>query len=163
MDRITGAGAVRRLRMTGWLAFLVLAACASQVKPTASLPDPPVAIEQLSSVSLAARNITGGITLHYLVRVQNVAGQPVTLRRIDMNSIGYGSYSVDQTSRPFNVTIDPQKQAEVEIWTSGQIVDASLTGANGPVTLRAVLWFDSPVGSLQTVVIQQVRPQNVSD
>jgi hypothetical protein len=142
---------------------LLAAACASQQGPSAKIPEPEVVIEQLSSVVPAARNIDGPLALQYRIHVKNRAAEAVTLKRIDLNSVGYGSYSVGPTSRAFDLKVAPGAEEAAEFWTNGQIVDPSLTGANGPVTLRAVAHFDASSGRFQTVVIQQVRPQGVPE
>jgi len=122
-----------------------------------------VAIEQLSAMPAAARNVSGPLSVHYAVHVRNVAGQPITLKRVDIGTVGYGAYNVAMQSRPFDAAIEPGGQSEVELWLPAQIVDPSLTGANGPVTIRAVLLFDSPAGQMQTSVTRQVRSATAPD
>ncbi len=127
------------------------------------MAEPEVVIEQISNIAPAARNISGGISVRYRVRVRNLANEVVTLKRIDLRSIGYGSYDIDPQSRPFDVSIKPGSESHVELWANGSISNPSITGANGPVTLRAVMLFDSPSGQLQTVVTQQVRSLTAAD
>jgi hypothetical protein len=145
------------------LALLVAACSAQQLGRKPPLPEPEVAIEQLSAVPVAARNVSGPLSVHYAVHVRNVAGQPITLKRIDLGTVGYGSYSVATQSRPFDATIEPGGESAVELWLPAQIVDPSLAGANGPVTIRAVLLFDSPAGQLQTSITRQVRSATAPD
>ena len=143
---------------------LGLAACsANQLSRKSPIAEPEVVIEQTSNVAPAARNITGGITVRFRVRVRNLANEVVTLKRIDMRSIGIGSYTIDGISQAFNVGIKPGSESAVEFWAAGFIADPSVTGANGPVTLRAVMLFDSASGQLQTVVTQQVRSLTAAD
>lgn len=144
------------MRRAASLALLILAACATQ-QSGSKPPVPEIAITQLSSVAPAARNVTGGVSVQYAVQVRNVDTQPLTLKRVDVNSIGYGAYSVPTQSRAFNVTIAPGTESTVEFWVPAQIVDPSIAGANGPVTMRVVVFFDSPAGPIQTMVTQQVR------
>jgi len=144
--------------------LLLLAACSTQQLGRKSpVTEPEVVIEQLSSVAPAARNISGPISLHYRVRVRNVANEVVTLKRVDLASVGYGSYNVGPFSRAFDVAIKPGGESDVELWAPGMITDPSVAGANGPVTLRAVLLFDSPSGQLQSVFTQQVRSATAAD
>jgi hypothetical protein len=144
--------------------LLLLAACAAQQLGRKSrVAQPEIVIEQLSSVAPAARNVTGGISVHYRIRVRNVANEPVTLKRVDLGTIGIGSYNLGPLSRPFDVKIKSGSESLVEVWAPAQITDPSIAGANGPVTLRAVVLFDSPAGQLQTVVTQQVRSSSAAD
>ncbi|HEV2718968.1 MAG TPA: hypothetical protein VG323_03040 [Thermoanaerobaculia bacterium] len=144
--------------------LLCLAACsANQLSRKSPIAEPEVVIEQTSNVAPAARNITGGITVRFRVRVRNVASEVVKLKRIDLRSIGIGSYTIDNISRSFDVAINPGSESAVEFWAPGYIADPSVSGANGPVTLRAVMLFDSQSGQLQTVVTQQVRSLTAAD
>jgi hypothetical protein len=133
------------------------AACAHRAATTAPVALPGVTIVQTSGVGLAARNVTGPISVRYAVRVQNAAPQPITLKRIQAQSVGAGAYTLGSTSKPFNVTIAPESHQDVELWASAVIDQATITGANGPVTLRLILFFDSPLGPFQDVVVQQVN------
>jgi hypothetical protein len=144
--------------------LLLLAACAAQQLGRKSpVAEPEIVIEQISNVAPAARNVAGGISVRYRIRVRTVAKEPVTLKRIDLVSVGYGAYNVGSLSRPFDVTIKPGSESSVEVFALGQILDPSIAGANGPVTLRAVMLFDSPLGQLQKVVTQQVRSLTAAD
>src|SRR3954452_14049387 len=119
--------------------LLLLAACSvQQLGRKSPVTEPEIAIEQLSRVAPVARGISGAISLHYRVRVRNVANEAVTLKRVDLASVGYGSYTVSPFSRPFDVTIKAGRESDVELWAPGMITDPSVTGANGPVTLRAI-------------------------
>ena len=134
-----------------------------QLSRKSPITEPEIVIEQISSVAPAARGISGGISVHYRLHVRNAANEPVTLKRVDLSSVGYGSYDIGPLSRPFDVTIAPGRESSVEFWAPAQISDPSITGANGPVTLRAIMLFDSPAGQLQTMVTQQVRSSTASD
>jgi hypothetical protein len=123
------------------------------------VPEPEVTIEQTSAVP---RQLLGPMSLRYLVQVRNVAKEPLTLKRIDLNSIGFGSYSVAPLSRPFDVTIAPGAAATVEILGTGT-ANSSISGANGPVSLHLVLLFDSALGSFQTQVTQSLRSSTAPD
>jgi hypothetical protein len=141
--------------------LLFLAACAAQRLGGKSPAE--IEIEQLSSVAPAARNVSGGVSVHYRIRVRNVANEPVTLKRVDLVTIGFGAYNLGPLSRPFDVAIKPGSESLVEVWAPAQIQDPSVAGANGPVTLRVIALFDSPAGQMQTVVMQQVRSATASD
>jgi len=136
-------------------AALFLAACGS-IGAKAPVTEPEILVEQLSTVAPAAIRISGNISLQYRVTIHNVSDTPLTLTRVDLNSIGAGAYTLNATSRSFNLPIAPGATQSVEFWTSGT-VDPTILGADGPVTLRAVAGFDSAKGSFQSVVTQQVH------
>lgn len=118
---------------------------------------PEILIRQLSSMPIAARHVEGNIPIQYRVRVGNRSAEPITIKSVTVNSMGYGAYRVEQTSRPFKTIIQPDAFENVEFWVPAVVDDASIVGANGPVTLRVSLQFDSPVGQFQQVVTQQVN------
>ena len=119
--------------------------------------EPELTFTQTSLVPQVARDITGNIPVHYQVRVANKSGEPITLTRLDVQSVGVGAYALRPQSRPFKQTIAPDHFEIVEFWMPAIIEDATVYGANGPVTLRAIAHFDSPVGQFDHVTIQQVH------
>ena len=88
---------------------LVLLGCASAApqQKTAPLDEPEIQIAQLSSVAEAARHITGAIPVQFQVHVGNRATVPITIKPIDVISIGAGAYALRPTSTPFNQTLQP--------------------------------------------------------
>jgi len=145
-------------------AVLFLTAACSTMKSDSGLgrskvklPDPTVSIKQISSVAFAARHVEGNVPVQYILTVGNRSKEPITLKQVNVVSMGYGAYIVDQTSRPFTALIQPDTDSEVEFWVPTHIDDASIVGANGPVTLRLNLQFDSPVGQFQHTVTKQVN------
>jgi hypothetical protein len=138
------------------LSLLFFAACASR-RATSPLTRPEIDIAQISAVAIAARNVTGPIPVRYAVRVANRAGEPITLKRIQSQSIGAGAYTLQPNSTPFNVTIAPERFHEVEFWTNAIVERTTISGANGPVTLRLVLHFESPAGAFEEIVVRQVN------
>jgi len=144
-------------------ALFILSACASMQSDsgkgaaTVDIVKPDIQIRQLSSVPTAARHVEGGLPVQYALAVLNHSGGPITLKQVNVVSMGYGAYIVDQTSRPFTALIQPDTDSEVEFWVPTHIDDASIVGANGPVTLRLNLQFDSPVGQFQHTVTKQVN------
>jgi hypothetical protein len=121
------------------------------------IAEPEIMITQLSTVSEAARHVTGGIPVKYQMRVQNKASHPVTLKRVEVQSVGSGAYDLAPSSIPFQQEIPGDGVAVVEFFVSASITDVTISGANGPVTLRATAQFDSAVGQFQHTWIQQVH------
>jgi hypothetical protein len=145
------------------LLLLTAAGCASSRSDsglgnaTAKLADPEILVKQISTVPSAARHVEGGLPVRYVVRISNRSGEPITLKRIDAVSLGEGAYRLPSVSRPFNKQIQPEHYEQVDFWAPAFIDNATITGANGPVTLRLTTYFDSPVGQFQNIVVQQVH------
>ncbi|HET7705109.1 MAG TPA: hypothetical protein VFM36_03420 [Thermoanaerobaculia bacterium] len=117
---------------------------------------PEIELAQISSIPQAARHVEGGIPVHFALRVSNRFGEPITLKSVNLQSVGVGAYDVSAT-RPFKTQIQPDAEETVEFWMPANVGMSTIVGANGPVTLRATLYFDSPVGQFQEVVIRQVN------
>jgi len=145
------------------VALVVLSSCASMKSDSGKgsagvkIPLPDMQIQQLSTVPGAARHIEGGLPIQFALAVQNHAGGPITLKQVNVVSMGYGAYDVPSTSRPFKALIQSDQTQIVDFWVPANIQTASLVGANGPVTLRVTAFFDSPEGQFQQVVVQQVN------
>lgn len=120
---------------------------------------PGLEIRQISAVPSAASHVEGGLPVQYAFLVQNRAGQPITLKRVNLVSMGYGAYDV-QASMPFKTVVQPGQTEMVQFWAAANVGNTSLVGANGPVTLRVTAQFDSPMGQFQEVVVQQVNATN---
>jgi len=151
-----GVERVGSMRNAIGLCVLFLAACASRgSKAPVALPE--ITIVQTGGVANAARHVTGPIPVRYAVRVQNRAKEQITLKNIQLQSLGDGAYRIGPVSRPFNAAIAPETYEDVEIWANAIVDFSTITGANGPVTLQVILQFDSPLGKFQNVVVQQVN------
>ena len=139
------------------LAVLTLACASGGSNSTAAkIEKPQVQIAQINGLPTAARHVTGGVSINYAVRVRNRAAEPITLKRISLQSMNEGAYNVAPTSRPFDVRINPEQFQDVELWVSAQ-TGKSLVGANGPVTLRVTCEFDSAMGKFQEIVVRTVN------
>lgn len=133
--------------------LIAVTACATRKAPATGMR-PDVVITQVSGVPAAARFESGAMSVRYRVRVLNKAKEPITLQRINIDSVGIGAYAVSH-SAPFDVSIDPSRSREVDFWAPTQRTE-NVTGANGPVTLRVVASFDAPAGRFEDVTVQNV-------
>ena len=102
--------------------------------------------------------MTGGLSVQYRVDVENRAKTPITIKRIEVVSIGSGAYNLRSTSVPFKgQQLNPGESRPVEFWAPASVDDPTVLGANGPVTIRLTLYYDTPAGTFQSIVVQQVQ------
>jgi hypothetical protein len=141
------------------LAALLLTACAS-TRATVQITKPEMRIVQTSAIPAAARHVAGNIPVSYALRVANRSDETITLKRVTLQSVGAGAYSVS-TSLPFDVTIAPSQYQIVE-FSAGAVASTSVVGVNGPVSLRVIAHFNSSVGEFDEIVVQQVNDQRGS-
>jgi len=153
------------LRVTMLALGLLLTACSSAAPDSKQAPrsEPEIKISQLSNISEAARHITGAISVQYRVDIANHASEPITVKRIDVQSIGIGAYTLQPASRPFDVALKAGELKSVELWAPAVIEDPTIVGANGPVTLRVTVHYDTAAGPTQSVVVQQVHASALGD
>ncbi|HEX7190919.1 MAG TPA: hypothetical protein VF381_05030 [Thermoanaerobaculia bacterium] len=139
-------------------AALLLAACSMNHSAGNKVPDPEVRLDQTSTMPGAAEYVTGGIPVSFRLEVTNRAPIPITLKRVEVTSIGdTGGYIVRQTTVSFNVTLPPGASDSVNFSVAAENTGMNVTGANEPVTIRVVSVYDTPEGGLQNVVIRQVN------
>lgn len=136
-------------------ALLLASGCATNDATSAS--DPEISIAQLSRVAEGMQYDTGPVTVHFAVEVRNPTTDPLRLDRVDVQSIGGGAYNLSSHSQAFDVTIAPKESRSVDFWAPAN-ASPTVAGANGPVTIRAMLEFDAAGKKFQKVVIQSISP-----
>ena len=136
------------------LTALLLAACA--MSSAAPGPEPDINIYQISRVAAGTEHDTGPVSAKFAVEVKNKLTEPLTLRRVAVQSIGGGAYTLPSYSQAFNETIAPGETKRVAFWAPATIAVDTIGGANGPVTLRAALDFEAGGKKFQKVEVQNV-------
>jgi hypothetical protein len=152
------------LRVTLWpFCLLFFAFClfgcasSSPQQKTAPLTEPEIRISQISNLAEAAAHMSGNISVQYQVEIANTSKVPITIKRIDVISIGEGAYTLRPSSYPFDAALKPGETTALQFWASAVIGDPTIIGANGPVSLRVTTQYDTPDGRAQSVVVQQVH------
>ena len=142
--------------------LLIAAGCTSGnqlSRNVANIPQPEITIIGRTDLTNVP-TVAAGVPAHFEFRIVNQADVPITLRRIDLDSLGGGSITIQAKNRQFDTTIAPHSVQSVDFLTTAFINDTGSFTGRSPVQIRAVALFDSPQGSLQKVVQQQVRPEN---
>jgi hypothetical protein len=135
-------------------ALLILAACATD--SAAPGPEPDINIFQISRVAVGTEHDTGPVSAQFAVEVKNRLAEPLSLRRVAVQSIGDGAYTLRPYSQAFNETIAPGETKRVAFWAPASVNVDTVSGANGPVTLRASLDFEAGGKKFQKVEVQNV-------
>jgi LEA14-like dessication related protein len=141
--------------------LLIAAACTSSnqlSQNAAHIPQPEITIISRTDMTNVPA-VASGINVHFEFRIANQAEVPITLKRIDLDTLGGGSIAIQAKNRPFNIVIQPHTAQSADFVTSAYINDPNNYSGRSPVQIRAVALFDSPEGSLQKIVQQQVRPE----
>jgi predicted component of type VI protein secretion system len=138
-------------------ALLLIAGCATNNAAT-SAKEPEVTLVQLSRVAEGLRSDTGPVSAHYGVAVRNAADTPIHLDRVTVQTIGGGAYDLPAHSQAFDVAIGPKETKSVDFWAPAYVANPAASGANGPVTIRAMLELDEAGRKFQKVVVQNISP-----
>ncbi|HXI13093.1 MAG TPA: hypothetical protein VNM92_10680 [Thermoanaerobaculia bacterium] len=129
-----------------------------EARAAAALSEPEIFIQQLSRTPVAARHVTGPLPVNFRVSVRNNSSTLLTLTRVRVESMGEGAYTLTSNAQAFNKEIEPARQASVEFWAPAT-AETTITGSNGPVTIRGIAYFKSATGAFQKVFVQQVHDQ----
>ena len=135
--------------------FCTLLACSSG--KSGKIVHPELELVQLSGP--ADQNYSGGdIEVQYGLRIKNASPQPITLRRIQLRSIGDGgSYRLMTATYNFQRVIEAEKSEDVTFWAKAEAEgDPMANDAGAPVTVRAVVYFDSPAGGFRDVITERI-------
>jgi hypothetical protein len=140
-------------------ALLVAVACASgsQVsQKAANIPLPEITL--ISHTDLTnVPTIATAVPAHFEFRIVNDAEVPITLRSIDLVALGRPGIRVQSKHLPYTTVIQSHTVQSVDFLTTASIADPGGPTRMAPVQIRAVALFDSPQGSLEKVVVQQLR------
>lgn len=142
------------------VAAVLLVSCSSSA-PTANKGgenEPAARIAQTSRLPDIAAHQSGAISVSFQVDVSNRARGNIRVKRVDLQSVGQGVYSLPLLSKPFALDLKPGESGSVELSGPAYMIDPTTISAQGPVVIRLTLYYDAPGGPQQTVLIQQVNP-----
>jgi hypothetical protein len=141
------------LALLGVAAF---ASCATSKQPAARIPEPGIDLEQVVGPAELG-NPYGPIEVKYNLAVQNNAPVPITLIRVDIQTINPagGAYSLRRDFHNFHQTIPPNSIGVVTFWAK------AFGWGRGPretepVSVRGIAYFESPSGTSQKVFIREL-------
>jgi hypothetical protein len=121
--------------------LLLLAACSS----TAQRNAPPIALE-LGIINPPTNLLyfAGPVNLQFQVTLSNPTDETVTLRRLDIRTLG-GSLYLRAPTTPYNVEVKPHASATATLTAWGSSRGGHLA-ADEPIHFQVTAYFDSPKG-----------------
>jgi hypothetical protein len=100
----------------------------------------------------------GPINLQYQLSVANPTGTPVTLRRLELRTLGPGAYAIRTGSTPIKQTIGPNGSTNIALSVWGRSTGGYLRSEE-PVTVQGIAHFDTPDGhSFVKQFVETFRP-----
>lgn len=139
------------------LATAVIAGCASSKTPQAKFPEPSVGLEQV--VGPAELNYPyGPIQVKYNLGVQNNASFPITVLRIDVQSLNPpgGAYQLRHDFYYFKETIPANSSKVIPFWANAYAWGRTMRDTE-PVTFRGIVFFDTPSGKYQKIFMAELN------
>jgi hypothetical protein len=140
------------------LLIVFFLACSSTQHP-ANLLEPEFRIRQVGGQAQVARHMQGAIAVNLEMEIINRSSEPLTVERIQVESMGAGAYTIPSTSRPFEKVIPPDRIEVFDLWAPAN-AENTILGANGPVTVRSVVTYRSPLGKFQKIYVRQVNAES---
>jgi hypothetical protein len=143
--------------------LLALAACAALVACGSSGPAAPATaaapvngghadVELVQLIGPQELNFESGqIEMKYALRVTNRAAEAITLRQIQIQTIGVeGPYYMPQASYYFRESVAAGSQRNVEFFAKAYAQgDRYRIDAQSPVSIRVVSFFEAPKGNFR--------------
>lgn len=147
-------------RLLAFAACAILVACSSS-KPADDTADGSSKaiepeIEFLQLVGPEELNWpVGELELKYALRVQNKDTDAITLRQIQIETVGQqGAYYLPRGSYYFNLPVAPAATRDLEFWAKGYSEgNRYKIDAQSPITVRGIAFFNSPNGNFRKVFI----------
>jgi hypothetical protein len=119
------------------------------------VPEPDIDFVQL--VGPADLNYpSGDIEVQYGLRIANRFSEEITLRRIELRSLGDGGpYRLQTRPYVFKETVGADQFKDVIFWARAWARgDAFASDVSAPVAVRAVAYFDTPHGTIRKVMVR---------
>jgi hypothetical protein len=136
-------------------AALVVAACSSS--KDIGILKPEIELLQLQA-PVDVGYATGPTQIQFGARIANRSGEPITLKRIEIQTVGSGSYVMRKQWFSYNEKIDPEHFSTVTFWARGYgfATDRGRTPSSEPVNIRGILYFETPVGPFHQIVTRYI-------
>lgn len=128
------------------LLVVIAAACASAAKSgrPEGMPQPQMEIRQLGGAPFFGSGYTA--PMNFSVYVSNPGNVPLTVRRVEIASIGTATYAIRNAERLFNTEIAPGQSAEFTMSTTAY-TNVSRLDVVEPISIRTIVEFEHSGGS----------------
>jgi hypothetical protein len=134
-------------RLATAVAFLALLAFGCATAPRATTSGVELQLEQLPDAGFAVED-RGAVSIAYQLTVKNALGEPLTLRRIEMRTIGRSPYTLRDAPAEMTESVEPGGEAHVT-FTMWAYPREGRTSAKESVWVNGVAYFERPSGSLR--------------
>lgn len=139
------------------LLSVVLTACASGSSDGGSSSGdkllPEIALRQISGPG-SSFEYSGPTKIKYQIDITNPFGDPITITRLRLQTMGSGSYTLQGLESPMDQTIGPNKRVTLSFWANGYATGGARK--NETVTIKGQATFTTATGTVQKMFVQNV-------
>ncbi len=127
--------------------LLLLAACASGSKDEG----PPIGIDLALTTPSNVLYFPGPVNLAFQVTLTNPTDEPVTLRRLDLRTLGNYSVFLRASGAPMNLQVKPHGTTTLPMaaWGASR---GGMLAEDEPMQIQATAYFDGPKGAFVKLV-----------
>ena len=130
-----------------------MAGCGSS--RSASLLEPEIGIEQLTSDSFIMQYQTR-VSIEFRLEVLNRSGEPITLKRLELQTAGGRPYALRNAPEHFDLVIPPGEKKSVDFSMWGYSAGGR-SASTEPVVLSGTAYFDTPGGRMAKTFIRRIQ------
>ena len=100
----------------------------------------------------------GPVNLQFQATLSNPTDQAVTLQRLDLRTLGGGSFVMRATGTAFHVTVPPHgtKTVTMSAWGTSR---GGMLAEDEPIQLQATAYFSGPQGSFVRLLNTRLSPR----
>jgi hypothetical protein len=134
---------------------LLVAACSSGPKQEG----PPIGIDlELANSPGSILYFAGPVNLQFAVTLSNPTDQAVTLQRLDLRTLGGGSFFMRATGTTFHVAVPPHgtKTVTMSAWGASR---GGMLAEDEPIQLQGTAYFNGPQGAFVRMVNTRLSPR----
>jgi len=150
-------GSAKRCMVAVVSMLLLIPGCATSNAgtPVVAEAGADLRIEQLPDAGFAVED-RGAISIAYQMSLQNRSTEVMTLRKVEMQTIGRSPYTLRKEPAELNATIEPGNEGSVTftMWSYSQGQRSKLRNV---VWVSGVLYFDTAKGSFTKAFTQSFR------
>lgn len=134
--------------------LLLIPGCATSTNASSPV-EGEVRIEQLPDAGFAVEE-RGALSIAYQMSVQNRSADTMTLRKVEMQTIGRSPYTLRKEPVALNATIEPGQEGLVTftMWSYSQ---GQRSEVRSVVWVSGILYFDTAKGSFTKAFTQSFR------
>lgn len=137
------------------LSGLTLSCSSAPPYPLSAEPAPVFTLRPVQLADAPTHSVPR-VVLLLNIDLTNPSSQPITLRRLQLSTVGPAQYNVPAISQSFDVTVGPGGTTLLTFRAPAN-VEETISGANAPLTFRGIAVFNRGAGEFKTMFVQRVH------